>query len=64
MANTMDKEKGTSEGVSNALEEPFLVEFALPTDDENPKDWPLLKNGPLQASCPLLASTGSWSLLS
>jgi multidrug resistance protein len=43
MANTMDKEKGSSEGVSNALEEPFLVAFALPTDDENPKDWPVLK---------------------
>ena len=43
MSRTTDKEKGTSEVATETPDEPFLVKFALPTDDENPKDWPLLK---------------------
>ncbi|KIN02226.1 hypothetical protein OIDMADRAFT_103416 [Oidiodendron maius Zn] len=43
MASAMDNEKGTSGASTNTPEDSFLVTFALPTDDENPKDWPLLK---------------------
>lgn len=43
MERTVSKEKGVSAVDAVAQEDPFLVTFTLPTDDENPKDWPLLK---------------------
>jgi multidrug resistance protein len=43
MNGMSDKEKGTSDAFATIPDDEFLVEFALPSDDENPMDWPLLK---------------------
>lgn len=55
MEKTTDTEKNSAVAAPTIPEDPFLVTFVLPSDGENPKDWPLLKKWTVTA---VLSTTG------
>lgn len=55
MDKTANNEKDTNGVLASAQNDPFLVTYELPFDDENPKDWPLKKKWTMTG---VLSATG------